>query len=106
MLPAAEREIVRRPARAPDSLPITLDSSQPNGEAFLTNPVLARNRVTVTGRGTQPMLFAHGFGCDQNMWRFVAPAFEDRYQTVLFDFVGAGGSDWSAYDARRYGSLS
>ncbi len=51
------------------------------------------------------MLFAHGFGCDQHMWRFVAPAFEDRYRTVLFDYVGAGGSDLSAYDADRYGTL-
>ena len=44
------------------------------------------------------MVFAHGFGCDQNMWRFVAPAFEDDYRVVLFDHVGAGGSDLSAYD--------
>jgi sigma-B regulation protein RsbQ len=51
------------------------------------------------------MVFAHGFGCDQNMWRFVTPAFEDDYRTVLFDFVGAGGSDLSAYDPRRYGTL-
>ncbi len=66
----------------------------------------ARNNVQVAGdtRG-QPMLFAHGFGCDQNMWRFVAPAFADRYRVVLFDHVGAGGSDLSAYDPARYGSL-
>ncbi len=51
------------------------------------------------------MLFAHGFGCDQNMWRFVASAFEDRYKIVLFDYVGSGKSDLSAYDAKRYGSL-
>jgi sigma-B regulation protein RsbQ len=51
------------------------------------------------------MLFAHGFGCDQNMWRFVAPAFEARYRTVLFDHVGAGGSDLSAYSRQRYGTL-
>ncbi len=51
------------------------------------------------------MLFAHGFGCDQNMWRFVAPAFAQRYQVVLFDYVGSGQSDLGAYDARRYGSL-
>ena len=51
------------------------------------------------------MVFAHGFGCDQNMWRFVAPAFEDRYRTVLFDHVGAGGSDLSAYDPAKYASL-
>ena len=51
------------------------------------------------------MMFAHGFGCDQNMWRFVAPAFADRYKIVLFDYVGSGKSDLSAYDPQRYGSL-
>ena len=67
--------------------------------------VLERNNVRVSGRGTQPMLFAHGFGCDQNMWRYVAPAFEDDYRVIVFDYVGAGQSDLSAYDERRYGSL-
>ena len=52
------------------------------------------------------MVFAHGFGCDQNMWRFVAPEFEDRFKVVLFDHVGAGGSDLSAYDTRKYSTLS
>jgi sigma-B regulation protein RsbQ len=51
------------------------------------------------------MLFAHGFGCDQNMWRFVAPAFADDHRTVLFDHVGAGGSDLGAYDPERYATL-
>jgi sigma-B regulation protein RsbQ len=51
------------------------------------------------------MLFAHGFGCDLNMWRFVAPAFEDRYRTILFDHVGAGGSDLSAYSREKYSTL-
>ena len=51
------------------------------------------------------MLFAHGFGCDQNMWRFVAPAFEDDYRIVLFDHVGAGGSDLAAYDPAAYAIL-
>jgi sigma-B regulation protein RsbQ len=51
------------------------------------------------------MVFAHGFGCDQNMWRHVAPAFADRYRIVLFDHLGAGNSDLSAYDAERHGSL-
>ena len=53
----------------------------------------------------QPMVFAHGFGCDQNMWRFVAPAFADDYKLVLFDYVGSGKSDLSAYDAERYAKL-
>ena len=51
------------------------------------------------------MLFAHGFGCDQHMWRFVAPRFADRFRVVLFDHVGAGGSDLTAYDNERYSSL-
>src|SRR3954471_1896259 len=67
--------------------------------------ILVRNNVKISGRGTQPMLFAHGFGCDQNMWRFVAPAFEDDYQVILFDYVGSGQSDLAAYDAERYASL-
>ena len=68
--------------------------------------VRRRNNVKETGKPDgQPMLFAHGYGCDQNMWRFVAPAFEDRYRVVLFDHVGAGGSDASAYDRERHGTL-
>jgi sigma-B regulation protein RsbQ len=68
--------------------------------------VLVRNNVLVSGQpGGRPMLFAHGFGCDQHMWRFVAPAFADRYRIVSFDHVGAGGSDLSAYDPERYASL-
>jgi sigma-B regulation protein RsbQ len=67
--------------------------------------VLKRNNVKVSGRGERAMLFAHGFGCDQNMWRFVAPAFEDEYRVVLFDYVGAGKSDPRAYDPARYSTL-
>lgn len=51
------------------------------------------------------MLFAHGFGCDQNMWRHVTPAFEADYRVIVFDYVGAGDSDLSAYDPERYSSL-
>jgi sigma-B regulation protein RsbQ len=51
------------------------------------------------------MLFAHGFGCDQNMWRLMAPAYAKRYRTVLFDLVGSGNSDLSAYDRAKYDSL-
>jgi len=51
------------------------------------------------------MVFAHGFGCDQNMWRFVEPAFRDRFRTVLFDHVGAGNSDLTAYDPAKYADL-
>ena len=69
--------------------------------------VLAKNNVRVTGReGAQAIVFAHGFGCDQNMWRFVAPAFEKDYRVVLFDHVGAGGSDLASYSRTRYDSLA
>lgn len=68
--------------------------------------VIERNNVKVSGRSDgQPLLFAHGFGCDQHMWRFVAPKFEDEFRVVLFDHVGSGGSDSSAYDAARYSTL-
>lgn len=67
--------------------------------------IARRNNVRVFGKGTQPMLFAHGFGCDQNMWRYVTPAFEEDYRIVLFDYVGAGKSDHSAYNPERYSSL-
>jgi sigma-B regulation protein RsbQ len=71
----------------------------------MSHDILIRNNVKQFGRGTQPMMFAHGFGCDQNMWRFVAPAFADDYRIVLFDYVGSGGSDLEAYDPDRYASL-
>jgi len=67
--------------------------------------VQTRSNVHVTGAGETTVVFAHGFGCDQHMWRLFAPHFADRYKTVLFDLVGSGGSDLSAYDRRRYGSL-
>ena len=68
--------------------------------------IAARNNVCEHGLpGGQPMLFAHGFGCDQNMWRHVWPAFADRYRVVLFDHVGAGGSDVAAFSRDRYASL-
>ena len=67
--------------------------------------VLRRNNVRVFGNGTQPMMFAHGFGCDQTMWRYITPAFENNYKIVLFDYVGSGHSDASAYDFTRYSTL-
>ncbi len=67
--------------------------------------VLKRNNVKVSGQGEQPIMFAHGFGCDQHMWRFVAPAFEAGYRVVLFDHVGAGRSELGAYDRAKYGKL-
>ena len=67
---------------------------------------LVRHHVRFSGVANgQPMLFAHGFGCDQHMWASVVPAFEADFRVVTFDYLGAGGSDPSAFDLRRYGSL-
>ncbi|NTU79360.1 MAG: alpha/beta hydrolase [Chloroflexales bacterium] len=68
--------------------------------------VIRRNNVQVSGAGTQPLIFAHGFGCAQTIWRFVAPAFAHDYRVVLFDYVGAGLSDHHAFSAERYADLS
>ena len=68
--------------------------------------IIVRNNVTVRGDGQRAMVFAHGFGCDQNMWRHVTPAFERDYKIVLFDHVGCGKSDLGAYDHAKYSSLS
>ena len=68
--------------------------------------VRKRNNVKLNGTGTRAMVFAHGFGCDQNMWRFVEPAFREDFNTVLFDLVGAGQSDLSAYEPGKYASLN
>ncbi|OPC78028.1 alpha/beta hydrolase [Embleya scabrispora] len=69
--------------------------------------VRSRNNVTVTGLPDGPvLLLAHGFGCDQNMWRLVVPALAERYRVVLFDYVGSGGSDLSTFSRERYSSLA
>lgn len=77
----------------------------PRIEAFSNAALLDRLAVTVRGVGAKTMMFAHGFGCDQAMWRYVAPAFEQDFRVVLFDYVGAGRSDLGAYDPDKYASL-
>ncbi len=73
----------------------------------MTEDVLRRHAVRDRGDlAGRPMVFAHGFGCDQTLWRFVAPAFETDHRVITFDYVGAGASDRSAYDPTRYASLS
>jgi sigma-B regulation protein RsbQ len=67
--------------------------------------ILRRNNVQLRGTGDRAMVFAHGFGCDQRMWRHVARHFEHEFVTVLFDHVGSGGSDRSAYSSDKYSSL-
>ena len=64
-----------------------------------------RNNVKVFGKGTEVLMFGYGYGCNQNMWHAITPAFEDAYKLVLFDYVGAGQSDKSAFDPERYASL-
>jgi sigma-B regulation protein RsbQ len=81
------------------------DQADPITRRAMTHPVLTRNNVKVLGGGKQPIVFAHGFGCDQNMWRFITPAFEQDYSIILFDYVGSGNSEISAYTAERYGTL-
>ena len=66
---------------------------------------LQRNNVRVLGRGPRTMVLAHGFGCDQNMWRYLIPAFENDFRLVLFDYVGHGQADASAFDRTRYAKL-
>jgi sigma-B regulation protein RsbQ len=68
--------------------------------------VLTALNVNVKGTGTQPMIFAHGLGCDQNVWRYVSPAFENDYKVILFDYIGSGQSDKSSYNKEKYSSLS
>jgi sigma-B regulation protein RsbQ len=64
-----------------------------------------RHNVHVLGRGTTDLIFAHGYGCDQNMWHRITPAFEDRYRIILYDLAGAGGSHLASYDKDRHGTL-
>lgn len=67
---------------------------------------ISRNAPIVSGRAEgQPIVFAHGFGCDSNMWRFIAPRYESEFKVVTFDHVGHGSSDADAYDPARYESL-
>ena len=84
--------------------------SYPNQAMTISSPsapaVIRRNNVVDTGNPAgRPMLFAHGFGCSQEMWRYIVPHFAEQYRIITFDLVGAGGSDLSAYDRSKYDSL-
>ena len=67
--------------------------------------VQLKNNVQCYGGGPMTMLFVHGFGCDQSMWRLIAPAYAERFKVITVDLVGSGASDLSAYDRRKYNSL-
>jgi sigma-B regulation protein RsbQ len=71
----------------------------------LDHAILKRNNVQILGAGAPTMMFGHGFGCDQTIWRFVTPDFVERHRVVLFDYVGSGGSNERAYSAGRYNDL-
>ena len=68
--------------------------------------VLKRNIVKVFGKGTEPIMFTHGFGCDQNTWRLITPAFEQEYKNILFDLVDFEKSDLKEYNKERYNDFS
>ncbi len=68
--------------------------------------LIKRNNITFGGSGDKILFFVHGYGCDQNMWRFVVPAFEKNYKIVMIDLVGSGKSDTEAYDYVKYSSLA
>jgi sigma-B regulation protein RsbQ len=67
--------------------------------------IIKRNNVQIIGKGHQAILFAHGFGCDQQSWKYIVDSFTDDYQVVLFDYVGSGKSDLNQYDSVKYSSL-
>ncbi|WP_235183066.1 alpha/beta fold hydrolase [Schleiferia thermophila] len=67
--------------------------------------IISKYNIHLSGSGDQVMLFSHGYGCDQNMWRFVAPSFSDGCKIVLYDLMGAGRSDTSHYTPEKYNSL-
>lgn len=72
----------------------------------MNQTILTRNNVNVKGSGKQPMIFAPGFGCDQTVWTLVSKSFEKDYQVILFDYVGLGKSDASAFNPDKYSKLS
>ena len=71
----------------------------------MINSIIKRNNVNIVGNGSPTIIFAHGFGSDQTAWRHQVAAFASDFRIVLFDHVGGGKSDISAYSPRRYSSL-
>lgn len=68
--------------------------------------LIKQNNVTICGTGSKVMFLVHGYGCDQNMWRFITPHFKDTYKIILIDLVGSGNSDENAYHSDKYSSLA
>jgi sigma-B regulation protein RsbQ len=67
--------------------------------------IIARNNITIHSNGRESMFLVHGYGCDQNMWRFIIPQFKDDYKIILIDLVGSGKSNENSYDYEKYSSL-
>lgn len=67
--------------------------------------ILKRNNINILGNGKKTVLLAHGFGCDQNMWRFLLPELEKKFRVILFDYVGSGKSDLASFSQERYSTL-
>jgi sigma-B regulation protein RsbQ len=67
--------------------------------------LVAKNNITIQGTGSKSMFLVHGYGCDQNMWKFITPQFKEDYRIILIDLVGSGKSDENAYDYDKYSSL-
>lgn len=72
---------------------------------FDKEEILNRNHINITGRGEKTVLLAHGFGCDQNMWRFMLPELEKQFKVIVFDYVGSGQSDLESFSTKRYENL-
>ena len=70
------------------------------------NNTIIRNNVKTLGNPSNPtLILAHGFGCDQNMWRFMLPALQESFYLLLFDYVGSGQSKLADYTTEKYSSL-
>jgi sigma-B regulation protein RsbQ len=67
--------------------------------------ITKKNNIRFLGKGTKTLLFVHGYGCDQSMWRNLVPKFEDKFKIILIDLVGSGESDSSFYDFKLYNTL-
>lgn len=72
---------------------------------YVEDDVITRNNVKIIGSGKQVILMAHGFGCNQQMWRFLLPELQQHYKIVLFDYVGSGESQLEAYSKQKYSDL-
>lgn len=74
-------------------------------EANEKSKIARKFNINQYGKGGQTIMFAHGYGCDQNMWRYVYPSFIDNYRVILFDYIGSGGADHSYYHHDEYSTL-